>query len=504
MRMKKGGNKKFNKLRVEFLPEALEIIEKPADPLGNIIIWAVFLLLFAFLLWACLGKVDEVAVARGQVMSDDGVQEIQAAGSGIVTKVMVAEGQQVKAGDILYSMDKELEKKNIDYSEGEIGLTELRVELIDQLLNGKDIREYREGRYNQDQREVIEYMISLNESDELSVKSYETAVANAKNQYDLAVNNLGNSKDKEDYLKEQKQIQDKSQKLASTGSIELEILKSNYKFASTEAEKYQKLYEAGAVSKVQWQEKVNEADNLKKQIDIKNIEIKNEKLSKKSDASSIDYQISESQAESANQQGTIEEMKNNYDAAVLNLENAKKERDSRLYEMREQCMESLKQYGVTVTQQYYEYENKNIYAPYDGVIKVLNVDKAGAVVTATQAVAEILPDTSHLIVEAEVSNSDIGFIESGQKADIKVDTFDYQKYGMLHGSVIYISPDAIENERMEKIYKVNILLDEESAGKLELSQGMQCSVEIKTDTRHIIEFFLEPLTDALGSSLKER
>ena len=504
MRMKKGGNKKFNKLRVEFLPEALEIIEKPADPLGNIIIWAVFLLLFAFLLWACLGKVDEVAVARGQVMSDDGVQEIQAAGSGIVTKVMVAEGQQVKAGDILYSMDKELEKKNIDYSEGEIGLTELRVELIDQLLNGKDIREYREGRYNQDQREVIEYMISLNESDELSVKSYETAVANAKNQYDLAVNNLGNSKDKEDYLKEQKQIQDKSQKLASTGSIELEILKSNYKFASTEAEKYQKLYEAGAVSKVQWQEKVNEADNLKKQIDIKNIEIKNEKLSKKSDASSIDYQISESQAESANQQGTIEEMKNNYDAAVLNLENAKKERDSRLYEMREQCMASLKQYGVTVTQQYYEYENKNIYAPYDGVIKVLNVDKAGAVVTATQAVAEILPDTSHLIVEAEVSNSDIGFIENGQEADIKVDTFDYQKYGMLHGSVIYISPDAIENERMEKIYKVNVLLDEESAGKLELSQGMQCSIEIKTDTRHIIEFFLEPLTDALGSSLKER
>lgn len=502
--MKKHDKKKFNKLRVEFLPEALEIIEKPTDPLGNIIIWFVFLLMLAFLLWACFGKVDEVAVARGQVMSDDGVQEIQAAGNGIVTKVMVEEGQQVKAGDILYSMDRELEKKNIDYSEGEIGLLELRVELIDQLLNGKNIREYRGGDYNQDQREVIEYMISLSESDELSLESYETAVVNAENQYNLAVNNLGNSQDKEKYLKEQKEIQDKSQQLVSTGSIELEILKSNYEFASSEAEKYQKLYEAGAVSKVQWQEKVNEADNLKKQIDIKNIELRSDELSKRSNASSIDYQLSESQAQSGNQQSVIEEMKNNCDTALLNLENAKTQRNSRLHEMREQCMESLKQYGVTVTQQYYEYENKNIYAPYDGVVKVLNVDKEGAVVTATQVVAEVLPDSSHLMVEAEVSNSDIGFVEIGQEVDIKIDTYDYQRYGMLSGSVVYISPDAIENERMEKIYKVNILLDEESTGKLELSQGMQCSVEIKTDTRHIIEFFLEPLTDALSSSLKER
>lgn len=501
--MKKDDHR-FNKLRVEFLPEALEIVEKPAAPLGNIIIWSVFALLLAFLLWACIGKVDEVAVARGMVISDDGVQEIQAAGNGVVTEVMVKEGQKVKAGDILYSMDRELEKKNIDYSEGEIGLTELRVELLDRLLDGKDILEYRNGNYDKDQMEVIEYMISLSESDELSVKSYETAVQNAKNQYDLAVNNLGNSQDKESYLKEQKGIQDKSQNLASTGNIELEILMSNYEFAAAEADKYQKLYEAGAVSKVQWQEKVNTADNLKKQIEIKNIELQNEKLSKKSDTSSIDYQIRESRAETANQQGVIEEMQNNYDAAVLNLENAKKQRDSQLYEMREQCVESLKQYGVTITQQYYEYENKNIYAPYDGVIKVLNVNKEGAVVTATQVVAEVLPDSTQLIVEAQVSNSDIGFVENGQKVDIKVDTYDYQKYGMLSGSVVYISPDAIENERMEKVYKVNVLLDAESAGKLELSQGMECSVEIKTDTRHIIAFFMEPLTDALSSSLKER
>lgn len=502
--MKKTDQKKFNKLRAEFLPEALEIIEKPAAPLGNIIIWFVFFLILAFILWACIGKVDEVAVARGQIMSDNGVQEIQAAGSGIITNVKVKEGETVQKGDILYCMDKEMEKVNIEYSEGEIGLTELRAELLSQLLDGKDIKEYRNAGYDREQMEVIEYMISLSESDELSVKEYETAVQNAKNQYELAANNLDNSEEKEEYMNRQKEIQDQSQKLESTGSIELEILQNNYDYASSEEEKFKKLYEAGAKSKAEWQEKVNEVNNLKKQIEIKKIEIENEKLSQQGDKSTLEYQISESRTEYTNQQGTIEEMKNNYDVAVLNLETAKKQRDEKLYEMKEQCIAKLKEYGVSVTQQYYEYENKDICAPYDGVIKTLNIGKEGAVVSATQVVAEIIPESSQLIVEAQVSNSDIGFVEAGQEVDIKVDTYDYQKYGKLSGTVIYISPDAIENEKLEKVYKTDILLDENSVKNLELSQGMECSVEIKTDRRRIIEFFLEPLTDALSNSLRER
>ena len=53
--MRKRNQKAFNKLRTEFLPEALEIVEHPAAPLGNIIIWLVFALLLAFILWACIG-----------------------------------------------------------------------------------------------------------------------------------------------------------------------------------------------------------------------------------------------------------------------------------------------------------------------------------------------------------------------------------------------------------------------------------------------------------------
>lgn len=356
--MNNKDRKKFNQLKVEFLPEALEIIEKPASPLGHCVVWIVFILLLIFILWACFGKIDEVAVARGQVMSDDGAQEIQSASNGIVAEVMVKEGDVVKKGDILFCLDKEVEKANIEYSEGEIGLMELKAELLSQLLDGKDITVYRNGEYNAEELEVIESMISYSESNEISLEEYEIAVENAKNQYELAKKELENNKDKEEYLEEQQELQEKSQELESTESIELQLLESEYEYAVDEEAKYKKLYEAGAKSKTEWEAKLQEVESLKKQIEIKKVEIKNEKLSEQGDKSTMEYQISENKADYTNRQGTVEEMKNNYDAAVLNLENAKKKRESTLYEKREECVARLKEYGVSVTQQYYEYEKK--------------------------------------------------------------------------------------------------------------------------------------------------
>lgn len=502
--MKRINQKKFNKLRTEFLPEALEIVERPAAPLGNITIWLVFALLFAFILWACIGKMDEVATARGHFTVEEGVQEIQAAGTGIVTEVKVKEGDTVHCGDILYCMEKEIEQKNIDYFEGEIGLLELRIELLSSLLAGKDITGYRNGNYNMEQMEIIEAMISMNETDKLSIEEYELAVQTAKNQYNLADSNLDSGQNKTNYLEEQKKLQQKSAELGSTSKIELEMLQDNYDYAVFEAEKYKKLYEAGAKAKVEWEEKVKEVNNLEKQIYMKKIDIQNEDLSQKENSKSISYQIEESKGEYQNQKGTVEEGKQNYETAIKNLELAKNQRNEKLYEMKQQYLGELKQYDVQIAEQYNQYENMDITAFYDGVVKSLEIEKEGAVVTVAQVVAEIIPDSDAKIVEAEVLNSDIGYIEIGQETDIKVDTYDYQKYGKLHGTVAYISPDAAENEQMQKVYKVEVVLDEESSREWEISQGMECTVEIKTDQRHIIEFFLEPLTDALDRGLKER
>lgn len=265
-----------------------------------------------------------------------------------------------------------------------------------------------------------------------------------------------------------------------------------------------KLYEAGATAEVEWKQKVKEADSLKKQIDVKKINIENEKLSQKQNDNSISYQIEESKGDYQNKKGTVEENKQNYETAIKNLESARNQRTEKLYEMKQQYLEELKQYDVQIAEQYNQYENKDIIAPFDGIVKSLEIEKEGAVVAATQLVAEIIPDSDVEIVEAEILNSDIGYVEVGQDTDIKVDTYDYQKYGKLHGTVVYVSPDATENEQMQKVYKAKIALTEDKDRQWEISQGMQCTVEIKTDQRHIIEFFLEPLTDALDRGLRER
>lgn len=495
---------RFNKLRTEFLPETLELVERPAAPLGHIIIWMVFVLFVIVVLWACMGQIDEVATARGQVVSVEGVQAVQASGNGIVTEVKVKEGDFVHKGDVLYSMDKEVERKKLDYDEGEMGLLELRIELINEMLEGHDITEYLKGDYSAEQMDVIEAMIAMEETELLSLEQYEIAVQNAKNQYLLSKQNLSGDENKKDYIETQKKQKKKSEQLGSTLAIELELLESNYVHASAEAEKYQKLYKAGAKSKAEWQDKVNTRDSLSKQIEIKKIEIENEKLQSQSEDSSLDYQETEAALAYENQKGAITESEKNYQAAVSNLEAAKHQRNESLYEMKQQYTEQLKQYGVQAAEQYYEYESKDIIAMYDGVIKSLEVDKVGAVVIASQTVAEILPDASQLVVQAQISNSDIGYVEVGQSVDIKVDTYDYQKYGRLSGMVAYISPDAMENERMEKVFKADILIDMDNDNTLDIIQGMECTVEIKTDRRHIIEFFLEPLIDALDGGLKER
>lgn len=270
------GKKKENigKLKTEFLPEALEIVEKPAAPLGNIIIYLVFFVMVSFFVWACVGKVDEVAMARGRIMSVEGVQEVQAVGNGVVTKVNVKEGDTVQKGDILYSMDKELDKLNIQYSEGNAGLIELKLELLDQLLNGKDIKDYRQKEYSREQLDVINYMITLSESNDYSLAEYETAVANARNQYELAKNGLSSISDKEEYLNTQKNIAEETKSMEKPAQIELELLESNYEYLKAEEKKYKKLYEAGAKSKAEWEKKVRECDNAKKQIEVKRLEVK--------------------------------------------------------------------------------------------------------------------------------------------------------------------------------------------------------------------------------------
>src|SRR5262249_8336814 len=88
-------------------------------------------------------------------------------------------------------------------------------------------------------------------------------------------------------------------------------------------------------------------------------------------------------------------------------------------------------------------------APVDGVVQQLAIHTVGGVVTPAQSLLMVVPSDSHLEIEAMVSNRDIGFVHAGQGAEIKIDTFNFTRYGLLHGEVLSVSHDAVIRDRKQ-------------------------------------------------------
>lgn len=147
-------------------------------------------------------------------------------------------------------------------------------------------------------------------------------------------------------------------------------------------------------------------------------------------------------------------------------------------------------------------------SPIDGTVQQLAVHTIGGVVPAVQPLMLIVPQENKLEVQAMVENKDIGFIKEGQIAAVKVDAFEYNKYGTIPARVIHISRDAIKDEKRGLIYSVKVALDKSSVivdGRdTKLSAGMTVKVEINTGKRRVIEYFLSPLLRHTKESLHER
>lgn len=155
-----------------------------------------------------------------------------------------------------------------------------------------------------------------------------------------------------------------------------------------------------------------------------------------------------------------------------------------------------------------EKQIQTIKSPIEGYITNLKVHTIGGVVTAAQELMSVVPKDSKLAVKAKVMNQDIGFIEEGMDVSIKVDTFNFQKYGILKGEVVVVSANSIEDERLGPVYEVYIAPKNTSLmveGKEQsIKAGMSSTNEINIGKRRIIEFFIYPLIKYLDESIKVR
>jgi multidrug efflux pump subunit AcrA (membrane-fusion protein) len=137
-----------------------------------------------------------------------------------------------------------------------------------------------------------------------------------------------------------------------------------------------------------------------------------------------------------------------------------------------------------------------ITTPVSGIVTALDVRSPGAVLEAGQTIASVAPAGARLVVEAQVPNKDIAFIEKGLPARLKFDAFPFQDYGTLDGTVIEVSPDAQVDKELGSFYKVTIAprkAEIMAKGKsMPLRPGLAVTAEIITERKSILSLILEP------------
>ena len=155
-----------------------------------------------------------------------------------------------------------------------------------------------------------------------------------------------------------------------------------------------------------------------------------------------------------------------------------------------------------------EKQKQMLKSPIDGYVNTIFVHTVGGVVQPAEKIMTIVPKDAKMQIKAKVLNQDVGFIESGMPVSIKVDTFNFQKYGILNGVVTIVSPNSIQDEHLGDVYEVyidpkNTTLMVEGKDQ-SIKYGMTTTNEIKIGKRRIIEFFIYPLIKYMDESIKVR
>ncbi len=502
---------KYDKrLETDFLSEALEIVEKPASPLGHFIIWVIIAAVAVAVIWAYYGKMDEVAIAAARVVPKEGVQVIQPLYEGIVTDILVEEGETVKKGQELIILDSTVGQINIDNTEKKIRELTLQNDLINLMLLGTDITNYasENGISEQADLQVINLMISMQNENALKENQYRSQYSQYEKQLEIENNSLEKLNANLVSLKMKKE---ETEILYSGSTPESQALE-NYKLeldnAETELNEYKYLYEIGAAAKYQLEEKQQAYDEIQKQYELQKVRAEHETAGNSAEIADIQREIDLLQKDISAQATNVQKQRDLLNQSAAAIQSVNEEYVKNLTNILVSNNQQLEDYKTDLQLRTNESNYQVLTSPTDGTIQSVAVTTIGGVVTSAQPLVSIVPQNAELVIEADVLNRDIGYVFNGQDVSVKLDTFSFQKYGTVNGRIIYVSPTAVEDERKGLIYKIKVEIDKTSFNingvDTPISPGMSGTAEIKIEERRIIEFFLEPIFEYFDDSLKIR
>ena len=502
--------KRKDRIGYEFLPAALEISETPPEPIGSMVIWIVFLFLIFAIIWAYIGKVDEVAVGRGKIIPAGRVKVIQPAVEGIITAIHVTEGQNVKNGQLLIELDRTMKETDIEGLQKNIDMIKLEIELLKKASSKAELEKIVLNSDLEDEMksDLLKLVQSKESEYKSKIKSLMLEVDQSEKQLKIATYDL---KKLENNLRLLKEKSIKMGTIVKNGDVEtarLVKMEESIKILTRMVKKYKKLYESGAVAKNEWLEKNDELILAKKEYEIQKVRSLREKATLDVDQKSSEDDVILAEKEIEIQKIKVRQAESKYNETKNSIDSLKKEKRTSTFNIIVEKNKQVSELMSSLEKIKKGMEFQSLYAPEDGIVQGIASNTIGGVVTPAQPVLSIVPSNTPLIVEASLLNKDVGFVEIGQEVSVKFDTFPFQKYGTLKGKVMNISPDAVEDEKMGTVYKLKISLEKQqmivNGQNVNIVPGMTVSAEIKTGERRIIEFFLEPVIKYVDEGLKLR
>ena len=149
-----------------------------------------------------------------------------------------------------------------------------------------------------------------------------------------------------------------------------------------------------------------------------------------------------------------------------------------------------------------------IKSPIAGIVKNMRYHTIGGVVRPGDAIMDIVPSEDALVVEAKLNPIDRGFVRAGQKTTVKIDTFDYARYGGIEGEVISVAPDSTVPESGQPYFKVLVRTDKTYLGDANdgyiITPGMGATVDIHTGTKSVLTYLVRPVLKLKAEAFRER
>jgi HlyD family secretion protein len=432
--------------------------------------------------WAHFSKIEEVAVANGKLIPSTEVRPVRSLGSGSVTETKVSVGSTVKKGDVLVEIDP--------------GSSETSVTSLEQ-----DAAKIREdiARLEAERRGQGEGGTSL-QNELLATRQQEFAKKQAGAIAEANSKAGAYQESQSELLRYQENFTAAQTTLDNATANKVQAEKS-LALAQQRREMLKPLEGSGAIPNQEVIRAAQEVTQATQQV-----------ISADNQIAEAEDRIGSLRNKIQAQQGQVQQTQQAFEASKSAAQGLSPQRQSEILTQLNQRQEELtKKLGEIAVAKQQQSDRESVKAPFDG--KVYNVKVTQGPVQQGEELLSISPTDQDLVLEVKVLNRDIGFIQPGMRAKVKLATFPYQEFGIVEGDVVSVSPDAVvekdENGRdMGPVFLTRVRLTKRAIdvrGKaVELTPGMAASAEIVTRKKSILTFITEPVTRRFSEAFSVR